>query len=502
MYIDFLKFSYKYMEYEKELQLREINKFINNYTVLLNSKDKISVLCDNIDEEKLKELTYFYAYEINGIRYETRQGQYERDDTLLVKKQHTRYSTHGIHEYKGKFNPQIVHAIMNIFEINKENKVLDPFNGSGTTILECAHAGVKACGTDINPMACYIANSKVSSLQLDVNNARRFLNELIIALKENKPLCRINDDDERIEYLKKWIPSSTLITLENLRMLVSEQNNPILTKFLLVVASDLIRDYSLQEPSDLRIRRRTTPFPDSPFLEAYNANVSKYLRKIEEVQSFVRKDAFPNNFAVNCDIKKTIPFKEIEFDAAITSPPYVTALPYIDTQRISLVWLGLCTASHIRELETKLIGSREMLTNEKQLWRDAILYNTKELPEEIYTLVVKMKKSLIDKDGFRKQAVPTLVYRYFSGMKDMFLNVKKMIKNNGTYGLVVGYNKTTLGDIVFNINTPELLSVLAESCGWKTEEILPLQTYKRYGINCKNAINRESLIILRSNSQC
>lgn len=44
---------------------------------------------------------------IDGISYPTRQGLYEKDDTLRAVKQHTRYSTHGIHEYKGKFNPHI-----------------------------------------------------------------------------------------------------------------------------------------------------------------------------------------------------------------------------------------------------------------------------------------------------------------------------------------------------------------------------------------------------------
>ena len=59
-----------------------------------------------------------------------RQGLYEKDDTLRAVKQLTpRYSTHGIHEYKGKFNPQIVHAIANIFGVQRGHKVLDPLTG-------------------------------------------------------------------------------------------------------------------------------------------------------------------------------------------------------------------------------------------------------------------------------------------------------------------------------------------------------------------------------------
>ena len=73
-----------------------------------------------------------------------------------------------------------------------------------------------------------------------------------------------------------------------------------------------------------------------------------------------------------------------------------------------------------------------------------------------------------------------------------------MMKPNGLYGLVVGHNKTTLGGKEYNIDTPYLLAVLAQQCGWQIEELFPLQTYKRYGLNAKNAINRETLIVLRN----
>lgn len=285
--------------------------------------------------------------------------------------------------------------------------------------------------------------------------------------------------------------------LESIRNEV-ENDDPTIRNFFLVVASDLIRDYSYQEPSDLRIRRRKSPMPEVSFLEAYLQKASKYLQKIEQAQSVEDKSFFPDNHALNCDIKYAKPFGDIKFDAAITSPPYVTALPYIDTQRISLVWLGLCSASEIGRLEASLIGSRELLKSEKTKWPSEIAENTGCLPAEIYKLVCSMNESLNENDGFRKQAVPTLVYKYFTEMKSMFINVRSMMKPSGLYGLVVGHNKTTLGGTEYNIDTPYLLAVLAQQCGWQIEELFPLQTYKRYGLNAKNAINRETLIVLRN----
>lgn len=497
MQIELIKFPYKYMEYEKVLQERELISLFPTAHIISDNKHSTIISCDTIDKDILRELTYYSSFIINDISYPTRQGVYEQDDTVKVAKQHTRYSTHGLHEYKGKFNPQIVHAIANIFKVKCGQTVLDPFDGSGTTILECAHAGISAYGTDINPLACYIANTKVSSLTIDIKKAYM----LIDILKEKFSSALPNyaeGENERIKYLQSWIPEETLCILESLREEMKAQEKA-LADFFLVVASDLIRDYSYQEPADLRIRRRKTPFPETPFVTAYFSNLYKYLKRIETIQSIENSNFVSENRAVNCDIKIDNPFDEKKFDAAITSPPYVTALPYIDTQRISLVWLGLCSASEIGKLEASLIGSRELLKSEKNKWAEVIKENASDLPEDIYSLIMDMNDSLSEKDGFRKQAMPTLTYKYFSEMKDMFVNVRKMMNHDALYGLVVGHNKTTLGGKEYNIDTPKLLAILAQNSGWNIEELFPLQTYKRYGINSKNAITKETLIILKNN---
>ena len=152
----------------------------------------------------------------------------------------------------------------------------------------------------------------------------------------------------------------------------------------------------------------------------------------------------------------------------------------------------------IKELEASLIGSREMLNKEKASWIASMSINEAELPENLYSLVCEMQASLTDSDGFRKQAVPVLLYRYLTEMKSMFLNVSSMLKNGAPYALIIGHNKTTLGGKKFLLNTPELLAELAESCGWIIEAIIPLETYKRYGINSKNAIGEESMVVLRN----
>ena len=126
------------------------------------------------------------------------------------------------------------------------------------------------------------------------------------------------------------------------------------------------------------------------------------------------------------------------FDVAITSPPYATALPYIDTQRISLVWLSLCEPNEIMNLESSLIGSREFYRVQREDLYNKMLSNINNLPSSVCHLIMRLPNGLSDQDGFRKKTVPLLLYRYFSDMKTMFTNVSLMLKPHAKYALVVG----------------------------------------------------------------
>jgi site-specific DNA-methyltransferase (cytosine-N4-specific) len=102
-------------------------------------------------------------------------------------------------------------------------------------------------------------------------------------------------------------------------------------------------------------------------------------------------------------------------------------------------------------------------------------------------------------DGFRRKAVPQLLYRYFSAMLNSFKAVRKLVKPRGQFALIVGHNHTVLGGVRFDINTPQHLANLATAGGWHIDELVPLQTYQRYfGYHVSNAIEAETLILLRN----
>src|SRR6202020_1457101 len=109
----------------------------------------------------LPRLTYFSHYQIADAPFVPTQ-QFLMETTanggVAPSRQSTRYSAHGLHEYKGKFNPQIARHLMNRAGIGKQGIVLDPFAGSGTVLLEAVHFGCNAVGIEANPLAVVIGN--------------------------------------------------------------------------------------------------------------------------------------------------------------------------------------------------------------------------------------------------------------------------------------------------------------------------------------------------------
>ena len=124
--------------------------------------------------------------------------------------------------------------------------------------------------------------------------------------------------------------------------------------------------------------------------------------------------------------------------------------------------------------------------------------NSENLPKKEHEFCLELHDALTNSDGFRRKAVPSLLYRYFSGMASSFRGVRKVLKKNAPYALVVGGNHTVLGGNRFDINTPVHLSSIAVKNGWKLKEIIPLQTYQRFGYHANNAVANESLIILEA----
>jgi len=482
--------TYRHFPYERELALREASALIGP-TVKLSAEGTVTADEGAIDAAKL--LTYFSSIEVGNGRLPTIQAELERSASSRTRRQATRYSVHGLHEYRGKFNPQVCRALINILGIPQGGMLLDPYCGSGTTLVEAAHRGIRAVGTDLNPLAVFIANAKLKALNTPADTLEDALEQL---LARESSASLDHADNSRHAYLSSWFEPSILEQIERLRAVINEE--PESSSFFLTVASNLLRDFSLQEPSDLRIRRRATAGATVPFVDAFASAAREAIQRLAAAQRVVGTDLAVGQALLRDNRRLGADELSEKVDGAITSPPYATALPYIDTQRLSLIWLELLPPNQIARVEGDLTGSREMSTKSRNAAVAAVLENAAGLPEAEASFCRDLQSALTDLDGFRRQAVPCLLYRYFAQMAQTFKAVATTMKPRAPFALIVGHNHTTLSGQRFDINTPRHLASLAAENGWSVAEITPLQAYQRFGLHASNGVREETLLVLRA----
>jgi site-specific DNA-methyltransferase (cytosine-N4-specific) len=455
-----------------------------------------------------KRLTYFWAVEtereaVTCVQRDTEAEHLNR--RARQQRQATRFGVHGFHEYKGKFNPQLARALINAID-PKAKVVADPFAGSGTTLVEAVRLGLHARGRDLSPIAAYIAAVKVDTFTAkdpaDIAEAlAAFSDGVGTALKAGQDQQRARAvpwlAQPAHDYLREWFSAPAYAGLtQALARHVDPDAAPLVHRLSLLALSSMLRQVSLQEPQDLRIRRRPPDFVAPSLRDAYVSKIDEFLAAIAELRPFEGSATVDMSHG-RADAKGL--FKSARGRRlVVTSPPYATALPYIDTDRLSLVALGLAGPRALRLMEADLTGSREWSTAEANRWWRLLRGNDEGLPSAVRALLADITSANeLAKAGFRRAAVPPLLYRYFTDMRRNFAAWADQLSPGEYAVVVVGRNRTGPRDAQVLIDTPRLLGECATQAGFAVADLISLETWPRFGLHAANGVQAEDALVLR-----
>jgi len=263
------------------------------------------------------------------------------------------YLTHWFYPYKGKYHGQMIKALINFMGVKENGLVLDPFVGSGTTLVECATLGIPSIGIDINPALCIVSQIKVDSLCLDYPELSRWLSKV-------KPLDIFNYFFGQVREKRPWFLGFDQLNQDAKDLLAEAWKWHLPEGFIKELPFEWHNFFflcSLHALSDHTYLQGTSK--ERPFTEFFIRDLNEYLDTTRNTYAVLHdrgvKTAQPK-VLFGSALKLPLPPESV--DAIVTSPPYSIALDYVKNDQHLLDYLGIDT-SELREQLVGLKGRKE-----------------------------------------------------------------------------------------------------------------------------------------------
>lgn len=328
----------------------------------LRNKSTSSVTIDDLKQfdgiGDVKAMQIMAALELGRRYYHQvcKPGLADMDwDFANLKQADRQYGVHSFHHYTAKFIPQIPSRILRHYARGKI-VVVDPFVGSGTTLVEAKLLGCHSYGMDTNPMAIKIAKAKTMRItDLKVKE----IDDFILWLGEIENNDDLTNEDFTVELFpgsQSWFRPDVSQKIRYILNVV-QKYSPDVKNFLEVGLSTLLKGMS-----NARMDSVIPVLPNNPvyidrkhyYREVNNLTrdipvFRRLLSHIRRMRNAILEFNRETDDKLICesimgDARKLSEFVD-RCDMVITSPPYWSAQNYANIHMLSMKLFNLETES-------------------------------------------------------------------------------------------------------------------------------------------------------------
>jgi transcriptional regulator with XRE-family HTH domain len=380
------------------------------------------------------------------------------------------YGSHGWHRYVGRFPPHLVRALLNHFQAQTGDIVLDPFSGSGTTSVECRLLGIPSIGVEISPLSALIARTKsgfpagaTALLELSLSLTDRYAErwaDVVAHHKGSVPghaavLRRPGNLVRDFQNYAKWLTPEALLGISIVTEYAAELE-PQIRDLLLLALSAKMRSIGNVDVDVVRAEYRHEPRVGVDVLRLVRAQLKKMATSVDAIH------------ASHPDIASEVDTLVLEgniFDAnfddnsiahVITSPPYgVESLSYLRTHLLSFRCLESFLNTDPYATGTGVIGSEYLDSPESAT---AVFGHA--AASATFNEFFGLKLYAGDKKLEQRAA---MMMRFFDDMGRLVEKLSRCIRPEGCVGFVIGNKR--LGDHV--IPAQKIITDLFASHGFE-----------------------------------
>ncbi|MBD2775655.1 DNA methyltransferase [Iningainema tapete] len=331
-----------------------------------------------------------------------------------------------------------VHLVSDLLDTYKDKNpvVLDPFCGTGTTVLVCAERGIESDTIDINPFLVWLTRAKTRSYkQEEIVNFEKASNLVVENMLTTEEIVAWIPPLHQIE---KWWDKKTLLSLSHAMRVINEAEKSI---------SESVADLLKVTFCRVMIERANVSFGHQSMSFKKNGNSNlPLLQLLEDETILIWKQAtstisqaakskiisHPRVFL--CDARNlSVKLEPNRYTCVITSPPYPNRMSYIRELRPYMYWLGyLQNGRDAGELDWKAIGGTwGCATSNVGKWKPE--YDLKISYDGFYTI--------LDNIAQTSELLSRYVHKYFYDMVQHSKEIFKVVKPGGFIHYIVGNSK-------------------------------------------------------------
>lgn len=263
-------------------------------------------------------------------------------DYWSYKRMAQRPGLHGIVRYPAMMVPRMQADVLDAAARALPNltKVVDPFVGSGTTLVEAISRRIAFEGFDINPLAILICRAKLLHL------APATVSRRVAALLQRLQDDRSNSIEVQFSGRDKWFSRTACVDLSRIRRAICAEPHRGLRHFLWAVLSETIRQTSLSRETTYKLHVRSTdavPLMRRPLHRFSELGSHACVRYAEHYRAVVDASEHPIEASLHClDIRSAIGLRGPHAQLLLTSPPYgdnQSTIPYGQFSYLALSWI-------------------------------------------------------------------------------------------------------------------------------------------------------------------
>jgi hypothetical protein len=407
---------------------------------------------------------------------------------------------HNWYRFVLSFPPHLVRNYIEKFNLSPNSVILDPFCGTGTTLIEAKLAGIQAIGVEANPFPHFATSVKLDwGVDPDVlstqarqiaNIARNILlgqgiddNTPLEGDLQNAPLRALDEEKNSLLLTNSISPLPLHKTLVLLDCLQAYQDQPFYRHARLALANALVFKVSnLHFGPEVGVRQ---PKQNATVIDNWLIEIEKMANDLRSVAG----RSYPDALVHLADARDMGMISPSSVDAVITSPPYPNEKDYTRTTRLESVLLGFINnKAELRALKRELVRS-----NTRGVYKDDdddrwILEHPEiqRIADDIERRCIELGKV----SGFER-LYSKVTRLYFGGMALHLARLRHILRPGAQLAYVVGDQASYLRVM---IRTGQLLANIAAALGYELVEIDLFRT--RLATATKEQL-REEVVVLR-----